>query len=220
MRAHRFAPLLSAVATLTLAACGTSDSALGDQPTLTGQIEGWDRGAGFTLRASVLKTVSPLMTTVIASAPIDAAGNFSITLPGSAVVGPLLTTQHSDPSQLPPGCTGDLQVNPQDFAGTSALFDAVSGTTTLSVSLSNLGTAPAGGVQISAGFAYADREVSETGTLTCSFSGFTQQSTADAHLKAGWNREVLQLTMNAAAKMATSSVSTGPLPDGVKWRFK
>lgn len=208
--------LVSTLLSLALTACGSSDSALGDQPTITGQLDGWNRGTGFTLQASVLKTIIPPVTTVIASAPIDAAGNFSITLPGSAILNPLLTTQHSDPSQLPAPCTGNIQVTPSDFAGTTALFTAVSGTTTLSVSLGSVGNGP----QITAAYAYVDRDVSETGTLTCNYSSVMQQSVADVHFKAGWNLELLQQNLNTAAGMATSSTSTGPLTDGVKWTFK
>ncbi len=210
----------SALFTLALSACGSSDSALGDQPTITGQLDGWNRGTGFTLQASVLKAGAPPLSTVIAGAPIDAAGNFSITLPGSATLTPLLTTQHVDQTQISATCSGNVQVTPSDFAAAAALFTAVNGTTTLSVTLGNGASGTTSGLQLIAGYTYVDRDFSETGTLTCNAGGAMQQSTADVHLKAGWNREVLSLMLDTAAGMITANTSTGPLPDGVKWMFK
>lgn len=220
MRARSSFLLLSAFMTLKLTACGSSDSALGDQPTLTGQLDGWNRGTGFTLQVSVLRASSPPLSTVIASAPIDAAGNFSITLPGSATLTPLLTAQHVDQTQMLASCSGNVQVTPSDFAAAAAFFTAVNGTSALSVTLGNGVSGNTSGLQIIAGYTYVDRDFSEVGTLACNASGAMQQSTADVHLKTGWNREVLSLMLDTAAGMITSSTSTGPLPDGVKWMFK
>lgn len=215
----------SALLTLTLAlsACGAGDGSLGDQPTLSGQLDGWNRGTGFTLQVSAVKPTPPFTLTLLASAPIDAAGNFSITLPGSATLTPLLTAQHVDPSQMPAKCTTNIQISPLDFSGAGAAFTAVSGATTLSVSLGNGGTGAAGSPQVSVSFTYIDRDVSETGSLTCSAGtagGANQQTMADVHFRTGWNREILSLVFDAGAGTSTANATTGPVPDGVKWTAK
>lgn len=225
----RFSYDLLTLATLVilgggLAACGGSIS-LGGQPTITGQLEGWNRGAGFTLQANVLKTFTPPEVALIASAPIDAAGNFSITLPGAATVTPFLMTTRADPSQIGTDCMGDLKVEPVEYAGTGAMFSAVSGATRLSVSLSN-GVAPGPNAeQVLVGFAYFDRDLTETGSLTCTTTGTggatrQVQSSGNASFKVGWNHEIVALKNDASGQVSSLAVSTGLLPAGLKWTFR
>lgn len=139
------------------AACG-SDGALGDQPVLTGQINAWSRGEGYIFQAS-LSSASPV---ALASAPIDATGNFSITLPGATALAPNLTQGHFDPHQPTPSCTGkSLQINPQDFATTGLVLQAVSGSIKLTL---NQGSTSAPTTRVS--YVYVDHDVTETGGMS------------------------------------------------------
>jgi hypothetical protein len=199
-------------AALGLAACG--GGSLGDQPTLTGQIDAWNKGSGYTLQAFFLGGTSS--SAPIATAPIDASGNFSIVLPGSAIVTPLLKVQHVDPSQLPSACSGSVQIDPQDFGSGSLSLKAVSGTSTLSVSH----TASADtSLTSSVLYSYVDRDVSESGEITCKASAMSSASTKtsiNAHLRTGWNRVVLEV-LSVASDLTSIKEYDGAPPDGVKW---
>lgn len=206
-----------------LTACG-GNSSLGDQPTITGQLEGWNRGAGFTLQANVIKTASPPELALIASAPIDAAGNFSITLPGSATLAPFLMTRRADPSEIGTDCMGDLKVEPSEYAGTGAIFSAVSGATRLTVSLGNEATTAPNAEQTQVTFAYLDRDLSQTGSVTCNAATTSGtrpfKSSANASFKVGWNHEIVILKNDSSGALSSLDVATGPLPAGLKWTFK
>jgi hypothetical protein len=77
-----------------LSGCGSSDGALGETPTLTGQLVGWSRGGGHLLTAQTLTGQS------LGSAPIAADGGFSLTLPGrDGVAAALDETMFQDPCE-------------------------------------------------------------------------------------------------------------------------
>ncbi len=214
----------SAMLTLALAlsACGSPDSWLGEQPALVGQIDAWSRGSGFTLQASALQ-LQPLTMTEVASAPIDDTGHFSIVLPRGDAITSVLTMQHMDSSKIPAGCTGTFNSTPADFANTVVTFSAVSGATSLSVILSNGHARDGGSPQIVVGFTYVDREVTQTGDLTCSAGpsgGSPSRGTTDIHWKAGWNQEVITLTTGSDGSALNSSLTTSPPSEEVKWTAK
>ena len=185
-----------------VAACG-SNSSLGAQPVLTGQIDGWTRGAGFTLQASLI-TMSA-SAPPLATAAIDDAGNFSIALPGPSALASYLTPQHFDVNQPTPGCTGtNLQVSPQDFATVVLSLKATSGTLQLPVSQK---VAPSTSIV----YVYVDRDLNETGRLDCTFGTLKIQETVDIHFGLGWNAEV-----NVTQGSSTNATSS-PIPSGAKW---
>jgi hypothetical protein len=187
-----------------LLACGSPSGFLGAEPTLSGQIEGWNRGPDFVLQASIVS--APATTAALTSAPIDAAGNFSITLPGVAALSPYLSPQHVDASQPIPGCTGtNIQISPQDFSSAVLVLKAVNATTKLSVTHGK--KMPE---SVNVVYVYTDQPLTETGSLTCMFSATPIQETFDIHFGAGWNRQISTVG-------SSITVNTGPLPDGVVW---
>lgn len=216
MQASRNALKRSALlgATLAISACG-SNSSLGDQPTITGQIDGWNRGTGFTLQARVGDAMKPAdsagLSGPLTTAPIDAMGNFSITLPGAAALAPYLVLQHTDPSQPLPGCTADnLQVNPQDIMTRALWLYAVSGTTQLFVKQNIQNTIVA--------YIYVDRDFNETGSAACpitvngSVKGQVQEN-FNLHFGTGWNSEAVELSSLTGPYTYTSNM----IPAGAKW---
>lgn len=75
-----------------LGACGSSDGALGETAVLTGQLQGWNRGAGRMLVAQTL------VGQTLGTANIAEDGGFMLTLPGyDAVVAALDETMFQDP---------------------------------------------------------------------------------------------------------------------------
>lgn len=220
----RFYPVAASALTLALAlsACGGSDSWLGEQPTLAGQIDAWSRGSAFTLQASILQ-LPPATSPVVATAPIDDTGHFSIVLPRGDTITPFLTAQHVDSSKIPAGCTGSIDANPADFGQAVMTFEAVQGTTSLSVSLGNQHGGANGSEQVIVGFIYSDRDVTQTGDLTCSAGpagGSSARGKTDLHWKTGWNQEVFTLSNDLAGGLVSTNLTTGPLPDEVKWTAK
>lgn len=199
---------------LAMSACG-GNSSLGDQPTLTGQIDGWNRGTAFTLQAQVGDVMKPAasagLSGPLTTAPIDAMGNFSITLPGSAALAPYLASQHTDPSQPLPGCTAtDLQVNPQDIMTRALWLYAVSGTTQLFLKQSVQNTVVV--------YIYVDRDFNEVGSAACPIivNGKPQgqvQENYNLHFGTGWNSEAVDLSSLTGPYTYTSNM----IPDGTKW---
>jgi len=204
--------------TAGLGACGDSGN-LGDQPVLSGQISGWSRGTGFTLQALGTTTSNPPAVNVIASAPIDEAGNFSITLPGGGALGPYLRQQHIDPTtELPANCTANVQLNPTDLSSVNLSLTATSGTTKLEVDQSS--EISLAGVTFVL-YTYVDRDADESGTVDCTATPPTNKAIKqqfDVHLRTGWNRVIVANTLDATAVNSKSYV--GPVPDGVKWIAK
>jgi hypothetical protein len=205
-------------AALAMSACGSSssNSSLGDQPTITGQIDGWNRGTGFTLQAQVGDAMKPAasagLSGPLATAPIDAMGNFSITLPGAAALTPYLAPLHTDPSQPLPGCTANnLQVDPQDIMTRGLWLYAVSGTTQLFIKQTVQTTIAA--------YIYVDRDFNETGSAACpiTVNGMVKgqiQETYDLHYGTGWNIETVNLTTSAY------TFASGMVPAGAKWTIQ
>lgn len=201
-------------AALAMSACG-GNSSLGDQPTITGQIDGWNRGTGFTLQAKVGDAMKPAasagLSGPLTTAPIDAMGNFSITLPGAAALAPYLVPQHTDPNQPLPGCTGNnLQVNPQDLMTRGLWLYAVSGTTQLFIKQAVQNTTVA--------YIYVDRDFNETGSAACpiTVNGSVQgqvQEVYDLHFGTGWNSEAVAVSSLSGPFTYTSNM----IPAGAKW---
>jgi hypothetical protein len=116
--------------------CGGSGGILGDSPTITGRIEAWSMGSGYTLQAEV--SAAPTAQRILATGAIDPAGNFSITLPGAAVMNtysPHQSTLVSGSVNCSGAVDGSLSVNPNPIVGVQPRFYAVLGTNRRRVSL-------------------------------------------------------------------------------------
>ena len=205
---------------LLLSACGF-DSALGDQPTVTGQLEGWDLGTGFMIQGSVLKPSGALEYAIVASAPVDAAGNFSLVLPGGSVMSDLLRNEPRGFEKLPEGCMGSIQAEPQSVAFATLDLRVFQGNTDVSVRQnSDLEKQPFTG-ETRGEFLYADREYVETSNVSCQRSpadGIVDKATTNLHFKAGWNQTISSFSLPERGERH-SSYWTGAPPEGVKWRL-
>src|SRR5262245_59804374 len=120
-RSYSWITVTFALLTSHAAGCGSSEPRgfVGDPATLSGQIMGYTNGPGYTLEASLYGLYDP-----IATAPIDAAGHFSITLPTLAEVRdriPRVDALHG----TPPGCTGSIWTSSAQYGMRRVLFGAV-----------------------------------------------------------------------------------------------
>lgn len=183
---------------------GSDSSALGEQVMLAGQISGWNRGAQ-TLRVGIAGKVD-----MIKSAPIDAAGNFSVSLPSGALLSALYT-QLDYSSGSAPGCQGAVKATPTMYNAAYLALTVAMGSQTLNVvqSVRTLLT------QTTTVYVYVDRQVDQTGTSTCPMLGTWN---FDLHYKPGWNRIVD--VVDPSMGFPVLNRSTGPTPAGAVWEVQ
>jgi hypothetical protein len=199
-------PAMGAMAATALVAlasgCGNG-SALGDSPTVSGRIQGWTQGKA-TLDVWLGDSSTPAV-----SAPIDAAGNFSVTLPGAAAVAGSLGSAggFSDPNG-PGGATdcGAALVTPNGVQDTIAGFSWSTSTVEGVVTLGAGATTDAGQYTLDVLYAYFNGGAS----VLCNVGGPSDQ-TGSYDVSEGWN--TLLLVGNAG----TSDVSPGPPPSAAQW---
>lgn len=192
-----------------IAACGAS-TPLGEQPTLSGQIEGWNKGAGYMLKAASEDQVT------LGTAPIDEAGNFSITLAGQEVLaGHLIPMMlNSTMNGGTSSCSGSINLSPSSFNSANAKFSAVSGTTSIRIAHQMSGAIV--GPRDTASYIYVDTDVDETGSVDCQIDTKVASAHYGVHFKKGWNR-VVQTYRSDGVKLDVE-FHTGELPDGMVWR--
>lgn len=205
--------VLSCLVLLALGACGGGGGALGDSPTLTGQIQNWTQGTGYTLQANVGGNVA-------AMAPVDQSGKFSITLPGAAVVTPWLAASNFTPAN---GCTGQVNVSPTTLKSATPSFIAVKGTDTpINVGLGGGSINLGGPVDVTnVLFTYVDQDASATGEIKCTGSGGgpSSDTTYSVSVARGWNTVVTHETgMAVPGGMLSISIANGGIPSGVQWQ--
>lgn len=191
---------------LFLLGCGDSGSSnmLGDHPTLIGQLQGWSRGDGYTLTASLVPVSSNIPT--LAMAPIDTAGNFRITLPGNDALSMYLSAQHVSRDQLSAGCqSSDLQATPADFRSGVLQLNAVGAAGTIGVT-----QATNSGTKIS--YLFVDRNLDETGRISCLLPGASLSQSLDLHFVAGWNAQL------STQSGSTYVLTSGNVPADAKWQ--
>lgn len=181
---------------------GNGAGALGEQPRLTGQISGWNKGGGYTLQA-MLGTPGVSLT----SAPIDASGNFSIVLPIGALATPFLKLERFYAGSSV-GCQGAATSTPTDYNDALLTLSAVNGGTTLTVSQGVEMGLKATGIA----YLYVDRQVDQTGSIECPGQGKT---TYDVHYQRGWNRYLSTIDLTSGALSTT--YYTGAAPAGATW---
>lgn len=125
----RQAAIITALALLAVIYFNCDDSGVttptNNPLTISGQISGWTLGT---------KTLSARITSVshhnyeIASCPIDAMGNFSLTLPATVSD----TTLYSGDSVFAMGCSGTVNITPADSKGSKIWhFNVQDGATVL-----------------------------------------------------------------------------------------
>lgn len=202
------APLLFVAVSFT--ACGGSANSLGEQPTLTGQITDWNLGGGYVVKLSVAQRNSSNRTSLPPDAPIDAAGNFSLTLPGEAVLKQVGTPQ---PIKAYSGCSGILVAEPKEAL---LIYASMTDTGMHQYASHQLHQEVAGTVAyssgVSAAYAYADRDLSITGTEQCQFlNGRPYTTTYKVQYRKGWNLDVH--TFGTGSEEISS---TAP-PEGLNW---
>lgn len=210
--------------------CGGSGGFLGDSPTISGRIQAWSLGTGYTLQAEV--SAAPTAQSILAMGPIDAGGNFSITLPSTAV----MTTYIAYPSTIASGrvsCSGTLEgsiaVNPNPLTGVQPRFYAVLGAIRKRVSLIAINSTQTAqtvsGIQTSVSYYYSATAGSASGQTRCTLTGNdSQQGTVrnsfSLSIAPGWNSVVTELRSElTSGQPASSAVSvySGSGPGQAQW---
>jgi hypothetical protein len=194
-----------------IAACGAA-TPLGEQPTLSGQIEGWNKGAGYMLKA----TADDGDEVTLGAAPIDEAGNFSITLAGEETLsGHLIPMMlNSTMNGSTPTCSGNINLSPSSFSSATAQFNAVNGNTQIEIAHQLSGAIV--GPRDTASYIYVDTDVDETGSVDCKNGSSQATASYNVHLKKGWNR-LIQIYHSDGVTLDVN-FHTGDLPDGMTWR--
>lgn len=192
---------------------GCGDGALGDRPTLSGQIDGWDRGVSYTIQGRF-----PGNNRVVASGPIDFYGKFSLPLPEGAASASSFQMQHVG-LEPPMGCSGSLTAMPQDFSIAQISLSAVSSNLTNPTAQILQGSGLSSSVSTVVNYLYVDRSVDITGEIDCpGRQNGTEKEIWDLHYKSGWNRSIISTITTQSP--TTLKAYSGGVPDGVKWIAK
>ena len=183
-----------------LGACGGDSGALGDSPTVSGQVTLPGRNAsGWTMQARV--------GNAMATAPIDAAGRFSIQLPGGdALTGALGSSSFSI------GCNmNQVSVSPSTVRSVTASFAIIANNQPFQQPTPVTIGAKSGAFDtLSVAYVFFDHDASASGTVNCLGGDFP--STVDVNVRKGWN--VLLSLEVAFGHLETS----GPLPSAAQWK--
>lgn len=200
---------------VALADCGGNPS-LGDHPVLTGQIVRWILGPT-QMQAFLSTMASPDLP--LSTGPIDAMGNFSITLPGYDLLAPYLVWQQ--PPIDPKSTTecgkmvfqSNVRIDQFDYATASLAFGAATGTAIRQILPPSLTPIK---------YIYVNRDLNETGTVKCKYTEFHTgklievQETIELHLGVGWNQVVTSAIDTSMAEFKYS-VTTGQDLSGSHW---
>lgn len=209
--------------------CGGSGGVLGDSPTISGRIEAWSMGSGYTLQAEV--SAAPTAQRILATATIDPGGNFAITLPGATVMntyGAYQSTIVSGSVNCSGPVDGSISVNPNPIVGVQPRFYAVMGTTRRRVSLTAINamqtTQTVSATQTSVSYYYSAVDASASGQVSCTVNTGMQQGTVRSSLglsiAPGWNSVVADLrTDQTTGQPANSTVNlySGSPPPQAQW---
>jgi hypothetical protein len=178
---------------------------LGETPTLTGIAANWS-GLSKTIKLEVQKPVSGTLE-YLAAGTIDAAGKFSIVLPGTTVMNPYLET--SKDVYKPTNCP-TVKVSPSDVRGSSivnlAVFDGVTKIGLISLK-------PDFNTTVGDNYAallFFDKAAEFN--VVCSSGASTNHLHSSVGL--GWNYDINELY---APNLAHEFV--GVLPENIKWTY-
>jgi hypothetical protein len=208
-----------------LLGCGDGDGGdvLGETPTLSGQIDGWSAGAGYTVNAMLFALPS---FPTIGTAAIDESGAFSLQLSGSDVVTPYLFAAGPGPDTI---CSSNpilalppQLVSPPELKSVLLLLTAKkAGSKDIPIVLANrtmVDGLMAG--EIIANHMYADQDGSIVGQSQCAPGGSSAVADWNLELHKGWNLIVTRYSEYSEGPTgfrSVSQVSGGPLPAEVKW---
>jgi hypothetical protein len=195
-----------------LGGCGDG-AALGDSPTLTGQVQSWALGA--TTIGVSLDNAHETTNQVVASGTLDATGQFSVTLPGAAAVESSLAA--TDFSMGNGGCDPSYSVtlSPATLRSATAQFNVSSTTHTSAGTFTTEGDLTLGATAPSANgpygltilYAYFSADGTASGKLLCG-AGTT---TVNIDVSEGWN------TLRVVTLGNDTDVSSGPPPSAAVW---
>jgi hypothetical protein len=206
-------------------AAGTSAKP-SSEPTakeLRGRVQNWS-GQAARVRAQVYDLESNL--TVLAEAPVDAGGEFSLTLPGAAGVSEgLHTVDRTTYSCSAFGGTGDLTVTPERVAIAEVFLDvfaADAGDDDLGFgALSYAGFSPSSVFFVRQFYAAAAAKVEGSCTYTFAEGGAAQTyvDTYLLELKAGWNNVVYEHLDPVDERTLETVITTRAPPIGAAWSY-
>jgi hypothetical protein len=178
---------------------------LGETPTLTGTAANWS-GSAKTIKLEVIKPVSGTLE-YLGAGSIDAAGKFSIVLPGTAAMNPYL--ENSKAAYKPASCP-TIKVNPPDVRGSFivnlAAFDGATKIGLISLKPDQL---------TAAGDSYAALlffDKAADFNVVCTTGASTNHLHASIGL--GWNYDINELY---APNLSHEFV--GALPENIKWTY-
>lgn len=197
---------LGTLALLTGCAAGGS---LGDSPTVGGQLQGNSMQPGYmSVRVG---------TGVTASGSIDAKGNFSVTLPGAAVLADAL---------LPPafsigrtGCSGQVRFSPPTVRSAVADFragfaDGIYGTSAFFPASLRSGST-------SVLYVFFDQDASAQGTISCPTGAPGSPATTvsmNLRVSKGWNNLLVDDSgAGALRNVVEPGEPGGALPPELRW---
>jgi hypothetical protein len=202
------------MASLILAACGGTSAPAADVSTINGTAQNYTLGAGTVKLLANGGGTESLSNPALSSAPIRAAGVFSLSLPSAASVAPYLSTT-APGTTTQPGCTGS--VNESDPAartyGVSTLSVGNTVLTSTQVTSTASGASASGKLWV-----YFDRPSTLNGTLSCTdaTSGVTTTSrtTFNTAFRQGWNVVTLSGTSTSTPTSSTTTVTATLASDG------
>lgn len=209
---------------LGMSACGGGGSSLGDSPTLSGTIQAWSLGSGYSLQAEL---TTGAQQQVLSSGSIDPQGTFSITLPGAEVMNQY-TQYQSTVATSETGCGGTVDgtvtVSPDPMLGIKVTFYAVQGTTRKRVSQTgfNIMATTQTSTQSSTQVSYYFMSVpgSASGQISCVTPTTTVRASLNLGLVPGWNsvvRESFAEKLSTGTTSGSTSLYSGTAPAQAPW---
>jgi hypothetical protein len=189
-----------------------------DAPQVAGRIQNWTQGSGYTVLVTMGDRQHP---TTVALSEISSVGDFNLTLPGAALVTPLLSATGALWDPLP-GCGGSLTVSPATARGGLANFVAAIDHTILYMGYVS-GPAPTSGNTdlTGASWLYSEEDATVSGMLTCGGPKLIGTLDATLTLHQGWNAVDFHLTggpaNGGAAVYGSESLTSGPPPSNLSW---
>lgn len=211
-----------------LGACGGGSGFLGETPTLSGRVEAWSLGTGYTVQAEVTAAVTDPSLRVLGTGTIDEVGQFSITLPGAEVMnkyGNFQSTLISGASDCNGGTLdGSVTVNPNPLQGVKLTLYAVSGSTKRRISQTSTSLTRMNqmSTQTSLGVAYYYSLIqgSASGSATCTAGSISSRISLGVGLNPGWNSVVTDVHTEQLAPSSgtvSSTLYSGSAPVQVQW---
>lgn len=213
--------------TFLLASCGGSSGSLGDSPTISGAVQGWTLGAGYSLQAELVNGPLTQQQRVLATGTIDPQGAFSITLPGTAVMNQYVQSQ-SIVVTANSGCNGMLvggvTVSPDPLQAIKVYFYAVQGTTRKRISqigfnyMATAQSSTQSSTQV--GYYYSLATSTASGQVSCTTSTGTVRAAVSIGMVPGWNALVTEAfaeKQNTGTTNGSTSMYSGTAPGQAQW---